>query len=87
MELPGLRILRGLLQLAVDSQLDPPDRKQVEPGLGLAGHHLVADPELPSPDARRDRRQGVFHALVDHASPSPFGTFNPRFKPKIVNYN
>jgi hypothetical protein len=81
-------VARGLLQLAVDPQLDAADRKQVELGFSLAGYHPVADPKLPFLGARRDRRQGVFDALVDHAtSPARLRVFNPKSKPKVVTYN
>jgi hypothetical protein len=42
---------------------------------------------LPLPDARRDRRYGIFDAPVDHAKAphrlSP--AFNPKISLKIVN--
>ena len=56
----------SLFQLPIDPKLDPPDRKQVEPGFGLARDDLVADAELPFPNARSDRRQGEFNTLVNH---------------------
>jgi hypothetical protein len=59
-------------QLTVNPQLDPPLGKQLKRGLGLAGHDPVADPELPLPDPRSNRRYGVFDTSVDHAkSPAP----------------
>src|ERR1019366_5868299 len=45
---------RGLLKLAVNSQLNAADCQRVDIGLGLAGLDLVPDPELPFPDAGRD---------------------------------
>src|SRR5258708_2537059 len=58
-------------QLAVDPQLDPPHRKQIKLGFGPAGNGPVANPELPFPDARSDRGDAEFDALVDHqAAPS-----------------
>jgi hypothetical protein len=44
---------RGLLKLAVNSQLNAADCQRVDIGLGLAGLDLVPDPELPFPDAGR----------------------------------
>ena len=61
----------GLFQLAIDPKLDPPDRQQVEPGFSLARDDLVADAELPFPNARSDRRHGEFDALVDHTNIPP----------------
>ena len=62
--------MRDFLQLAVDAQLNAADCQQANPGFGLAGFDLVADPELPSPDPRRFARyHRVFHALVVHESP------------------
>jgi hypothetical protein len=56
----------AFFQLPIDPKLDPPDGKQIELGFGLARDHPVADMELPFPDARSERRDGEFNALVDH---------------------
>jgi hypothetical protein len=67
-----LRCLRrqlalGFLQCAVNLQLNPADRQKVDPGLRPAGLHLIADPELPFPDARRFRQcQAVIDTFVVH---------------------
>jgi PilZ domain-containing protein len=83
MNAEGLRrsglFLLGLFQLPIDPKLDPPDRQQVEPGFRLARDDLVANPELPFPDARRDRRHGEFDTLVDHTKVPP--------RPPLTQYN
>jgi hypothetical protein len=56
----------GFFQLTINPKLDPPDSKQIELGFGLARDDPVPDTELPFPDARSDRRHGVFDTLVDH---------------------
>ena len=61
----------GPFQLAIDPKLDPPDRKQIELGFGLARDDLVADAELPFPNARSDRRHGEFNTLVGHTKIPP----------------
>src|ERR1700688_300118 len=61
-----------LLELAVDARLDAADREQIDPGFGLPGLDLVADPELPFPDSRdRRHRHRVFDASVVHGKPPP----------------
>lgn len=55
----------GLVEGAVNAELDAADGQQVDPGFGFAGLDLVADPELPFPDARsRCRHDGIFDAPV-----------------------
>jgi hypothetical protein len=44
---------RGLLEFAVDPQLNPADGQQPDVCFGLAGLDCVAGPELPLPNARR----------------------------------
>ena len=64
---PVLFALR-LFQLPIDPHLNPPDGKQVKPGFGLAGHHLVANAKLPFPDTRSDCLHRIFDALVNHTA-------------------
>jgi hypothetical protein len=61
----------GFFQLPIDPKLDPPDRKQIELGFGLARDDPLADAELPFPNARSDRRHGEFNALVGHIKIPP----------------
>ena len=59
------------LQFPIDAQLHPPDRQQIDLGLGPAGLDLLADPELPLPDAGNCRLgDGELDAPV-YSWPSP----------------
>jgi hypothetical protein len=63
---PGIAMIAGA-EFAVDAQLDPADRQQIDIGFGLAGFDLFADLELPSPDARRCRHcHGEVDAFMRH---------------------
>ena len=44
-----------MFELPIDLQLDAAHGEQEQPRLGPSRPHEVADPELPLPDARRDR--------------------------------
>jgi hypothetical protein len=59
--------MSGMLELTVDLQLNPTDRKQGKRRFRSSRLHEIADPELPLPDPRRFRsRQQIFHAFVIH---------------------
>ena len=79
----------GFLKLPIDPELHPPDGKQVELGFGLPRDDLVANAELPFPDARRDRRHGVFDALVIHYKnpAAALAASNPDLILKIARVN
>jgi hypothetical protein len=63
---------RGILELAVNSQLNAADRQQIDSCFRLARLDGLADPELPFPDPRHGRhRERVFDAPVIHGKP-PF---------------
>jgi hypothetical protein len=64
--------LRGLFELAVNSQLNAADGQQIDSRFRLAGFDDVADPELPFPDVRRRaQRHAVLYALIHHERASP----------------
>jgi hypothetical protein len=65
------RLAPDRLQLPIDAQLHPPDRQEIDLGLGPAGLDLLADPELPLPDAGNCRLgDGELDAPV-YSWPSP----------------
>src|SRR3954452_11119420 len=66
------KLAPSLLELAVDPQLNAADCQEADPRFGLAGFDLVADPELPFPDARHcGRRNRVLYAPVIHGKSPP----------------
>jgi hypothetical protein len=67
----------GLLEFAVNAQLNAANCQQIDPRFRLAGLDLVADPELPLPDARRSRNgNGIFYTPVMHGeSPAALSAF------------
>jgi hypothetical protein len=63
----GALLLTEIIQLAINPQLRSASCQKLNPGFDLAGLDLVADLELPFPDARHSRGyDGIVHAFVYH---------------------